>query len=74
MSLVNKDNLINILSNTKDKIDNNINRIKVENIDTIVEEYTQNTNIPISFYIYRNTIIHFIQSIISYNIRYRLLY
>ena len=50
MSLVNRDNLINILSNTKDKIENKINRIKVENIDTIVEEYTQNTNIPIRFY------------------------
>ena len=50
MSLVNRDNLINILSNTKDKIENKINRIKVENIPVTVENYTQNTNIPMRFY------------------------
>ena len=51
MSFVNNNNLMTILSNTKDKIENKINTINIESFETTVnEKYTKNTNIPYVFY------------------------
>ena len=50
MSLVTKDNLKNILSNTKDNINNKINIMKPGTFYSIVNKYTKKSNLPYPFY------------------------